>query len=105
MHYLYVLRSKQSGKYYIGETNNLQRRVEDHKKGRSSFGKINTEISVIYTREFADRGSAKQIEFFLKKQKSHRFIDKFIAGKVVVSIPNVAKQKGRESSGCRSSDI
>jgi putative endonuclease len=84
MHYLYILKSKKNGKYYIGETSNIQRRVEDHQRGRSSFGKRNKEIILIYTQEVADRSNAKRIEAFFKKQKSHLFIDRFLAGEVKV---------------------
>jgi len=32
MHYLYFLKSKKDGRLYIGITNNLRRRIEEHNK-------------------------------------------------------------------------
>ena len=34
MWYVYILSSKNDGKLYVGSTNHLQRRLEEHRQGR-----------------------------------------------------------------------
>jgi len=83
MHYLYILKSIDSDKYYIGETKNLERRLIQHQKGKTSFGARNKNIVLIYKQEFENRSQAKKLESFLKRQKSHLFIDRFIKGEII----------------------
>lgn len=83
MHYLYVLRSNKSGRYYIGETNNLEQRLLQHKQGKTSFGKSNKDSILVYKEELQNRSQAKKLESFLKRQKSHLFIDRFIKGEII----------------------
>lgn len=83
MHYLYILKSNRSDKYYVGETSNIEKRIENHKLGKSSFGRRNKDLQLVYKREVANRGEAKKLESFLKKQKNHQFIDRFIAGRII----------------------
>ena len=91
MHYLYILKSKASGRYYIGETNNIQRRLKQHIDKKTSFGRRNTDIILIYSKEFSNRGEARKLENFLKRQKSHLFIDKFLAGKITFPLSSVGE--------------
>ena len=83
MHYLYILKSRNSGKYYIGETNNIENRLQRHRQKKTSFGQRNDDLILIYKKELNSRSEAKKLEYFLRKQKSHLFIDKFLAGKVI----------------------
>ncbi|MCM8765273.1 MAG: GIY-YIG nuclease family protein [Candidatus Omnitrophica bacterium] len=84
MHYLYILKSEQSGRYYIGETNDIERRLVQHQRGKTSFGKRNKEVKLVFKKEFKDRSEAKRLECFLKKQRSHLFLDKFISGEITI---------------------
>ncbi|MBC8473753.1 MAG: GIY-YIG nuclease family protein [Candidatus Omnitrophica bacterium] len=82
MHYVYILKSNKTGRYYIGETDNIGRRLGQHIAGKSSFGKRNKEIELVHRVETNTRGEAKRLELFLKKQKSRQFLEKFIGGKI-----------------------
>jgi putative endonuclease len=84
MHYLYILKSKETKKYYIGETSNIEKRLKAHLLGKSSFGKRNKELQLVYKKEFNNRSEAKKLESFLKRQKSRLFIEKFISGKIAI---------------------
>lgn len=86
MYYLYILKSHDSGKYYIGETQNINSRIEQHKQKKSSFGKRNSDFELVYKKEFSSRSEAKRLESFLKRQKSHLFIDKLIIGKIIIPL-------------------
>ena len=84
MYYLYILKSQESGKYYIGETGNIKKRLDAHRKRKSSFGKRNSNLVLVYNKEFNRRSEAKKLESFLKRQKSRQFLDKLIAGKIII---------------------
>jgi len=82
MHYLYILKSEETGKYYIGKSSNIEKRLEKHTSGKTSYGRRNNRIKLIFKKTLGNRGEAKKLESFLKRQKSRKFIDKFINGKV-----------------------
>jgi predicted GIY-YIG superfamily endonuclease len=84
MHYLYIVKSKVSGKYYIGESAHVESRMQKHINGKTAFGKRNRELELVYKQEVSTRGEAKKVEHFLKRQKSHHFINRFIAGKITI---------------------
>ncbi len=84
MHYLYIIKSEDTGKYYIGETNNIERRLLEHQQGDTSFGKRNKNSKLVYKKDYNDRNRAKKIEYFLKRQKSCIFIKKLIAGRIIL---------------------
>ena len=94
MHYLYILKSKASGKYYIGETDNVQRRLKQHRDGKTSFGCRNSDVILVYEKEFGSRSQARKLESFLKRQKSHLFIDRFLAGKITFPLSSVGRARG-----------
>lgn len=48
MYYVYLLRSKRTGKYYIGYTNNLRERFRQHNEGESLATKSGVPYELIY---------------------------------------------------------
>ena len=78
MRYVYILKSKESDRYYIGESSNVERRLLEHKEGKTAFGKRNAGLTVVYQKAYSNRSEAKKLESFLKQRKSHRFINKLI---------------------------
>lgn len=94
MNYFYILRSNASGKYYIGETSNIARRLKEHKDGKTGFGKRNGSIKLVFYRECTDRSEAKEIESFVKRQKSRLFIEKVIRGIYTLPCSSVGRARG-----------
>ena len=39
MYFVYILNSKNSQKYYVGQTGNLEKRIKEHNDGKVSFTK------------------------------------------------------------------
>ncbi len=80
MFYIYIIYSESADKYYIGHTNDPDRRLEEH----------NTVIKNNYTLKYRpwilkgcfsvsqSRGEARRIENYLKKMKSRVFIEDLI---------------------------
>ena len=68
--YVYVLRSIKSGKWYIGCTNNLRKRFDEHqnsiKKG-AKFFRSDRPKKMVFRISVANRSLASQIESRIKK--------------------------------------
>jgi predicted GIY-YIG superfamily endonuclease len=56
--YVYVL-ELQNGKHYIGQTNNLERRLEDHRSGRSRpYARKNLMVNVLYSATYENKSES-----------------------------------------------
>ena len=72
--YIYILASKRNGTLYVGITNNLQRRVAEHKEKRiPGFTQKYDVKRLVYFEEFSDSRYAiereKQLKGWLRKKK------------------------------------
>jgi len=72
--YVYVLESKKDGKKYIGYTNNLKKRIEEHKKGFSFATKFRLPFELIYFEGCKNMQDAKRRENYLKTTQGARFL-------------------------------
>ena len=78
MFIVYVLKSKTSGRFYVGQTNNLVKRLDYHNSGRTRSGRNRGPWEIAYTEEFATRSEAVRREKQIKKWKSHRYLQQLI---------------------------
>ncbi len=74
VYYVYIMASKRSGTLYIGVTNNLERRVYEHKKNIiEGFTKKYAVHNLVYFEETNDINDAleyeKRIKGWLRKKK------------------------------------
>lgn len=82
MFIVYVIQSQSTGKIYIGQTNNLNKRLKRHNqqlptKKKSYTTKNKGPWKVIYTEKVQTRKEARKREKQLKTSKGRRFIKKF----------------------------
>ncbi len=77
MFYLYILQNDKDS-FYIGTTNNLERRLHQHNGGQSKYTKYKGSWKVVYTEYFETRSEAMKREYYLKSQKSKSFIQELI---------------------------
>lgn len=72
-YYVYILANKKNGTLYVGVTNDLQRRVGEHKAGCSTFTKKHSIHVLVYYELFSDPENAikreKQIKGGSRKKK------------------------------------
>ena len=69
-YYVYILASRKNGTLYVGVTNNLLRRVHEHKNGMySAFTKKYAVHNLVYYETFGDIYSAIAREKAIKKWK------------------------------------
>ena len=81
MFYVYFLKSKKNGKYYVGSTHCLEIRLKGHNAGkvRSTKGLVPHEF--VYAEKCLTKHAARMREFEIKKRKSRRYIETLIHGK------------------------
>ncbi len=72
--YVYVLESLKDKNRYIGYTNNLTRRIEEHNKGLSFSTKLCLPFKLIYFEGCTNQKDAKRREGYLKTTQGRRFI-------------------------------
>jgi putative endonuclease len=80
MYFLYILYSSNSDKYYVGVTENPERRLSEHNTSeRTTYtSKHRPWIMVALFEVKENWGVALKIEKFIKKQKSRTFIEALV---------------------------
>ena len=80
MGYLYILQSRKSGRYYIGSTNDPERRLNQHHNGYVTATRNKGPWDRVALIEFPSPTLARKAEYHLKRQKSRRATEQAIAG-------------------------
>ena len=70
MYYVYVLKSEKDGRLYIGYTNDLQRRCEEHNLGLSVATRSRRPFRLVYYEAYTSMKDARIRESRLKKFKN-----------------------------------
>lgn len=78
---VYILKSKVNQKYYVGQTENLERRLLSHNSGYSKSTKNGAPWELIYKEEYSNRHEAVRREIEIKKMKSKIYIENLINGR------------------------
>ncbi|MCP2028030.1 putative endonuclease [Flavobacterium sp. HSC-32F16] len=81
MFYIYIIYSKTLDKYYIGSCQDIERRLQDHLNGRSTFTKTAKDWELKYFETFLTRSEACRRELQIKKMKSRKYIENLIITK------------------------
>jgi putative endonuclease len=78
--YLYIIYSVSRDRHYIGETSNVETRVQQHNTGyfKSSSTAGATDWTPVLIIHCGDRSKARQVEAFLKRQRNREFLVRFI---------------------------
>ena len=75
MYFVYLLGCK-DGSIYTGITNDLKQRLERHKAGvGSNYTRAKGAEKILYTEEYADRGSALKREAEIKRWTRQKKLD------------------------------
>ena len=78
MFFVYILYSLKDKKLYVGQTNNLKKRLFEHNIGKVKSTKSRTPFIVLYKETFTNRYDAMKREKFLKSLYSAKFKKKLI---------------------------
>jgi predicted GIY-YIG superfamily endonuclease len=69
---VYILRGS-SGRYYIGSTENLSRRLAEHRRGSNhTTRRLGEALELVISRVVESSAEARRIEFALKRKKNPR---------------------------------
>jgi putative endonuclease len=71
---VYVLKSLSVGKFYVGMTEDLERRLSEHNAGKSKFTSGYLPWEVVYSEEAEDAVAARKREKYLKSAAGRRFL-------------------------------
>ncbi|WP_299529767.1 GIY-YIG nuclease family protein [Ulvibacterium sp.] len=78
MYVVYILQSDLDGSYYIGQTENLERRLTYHNSGKSRYTSRKLPWKVVYDEAYKTRKEAIHRERFLKNQRNRKFYEALI---------------------------
>ena len=72
---VYVIRSTTSGRRYIGITNDLSRRLREHRSKSTKAGQLLGHFELIYRESLPDHSAAREREKFLKSGQGRKWLD------------------------------
>lgn len=76
--YVYILYFSESDRFYVGSTDDLTRRLNQHENGHTHSTKRLGKFNVAFTQEFDSLRKARTIEAKIKSWKRRDFIEKII---------------------------
>ena len=74
----YILFSFKLNKYYVGSTPDIERRIEEHNRGKEKFTRTGTPWKLVHIEKFESLADARNRERYIKKMKSRKFIEALI---------------------------
>jgi putative endonuclease len=76
--FVYILKTLDSGRFYIGSTTDINRRLHQHKMGRVRATRQLQPIKLELSQEYGNIHLARKVEYRLKRFKRKDFIEKII---------------------------
>ena len=81
--YVYILKSLKNSRFYIGSTDNLNRRIDEHNSGKSTYTSFSKPFELVFSQEYDELTMARKIEYWLKRQKDKKLIERIITEKKI----------------------
>jgi putative endonuclease len=79
---VYILRSEASARFYIGSTDDLERRMSEHLRGHSPATRGRGPWKLVYTEQFESLLEARRRELEIESWKSAKMIQGLIRSAV-----------------------
>ncbi|MCJ0742719.1 GIY-YIG nuclease family protein [Pedobacter montanisoli] len=80
MFIVYILQSEKSGRFYIGQTEDIAKRLYRHSNGHVTATRNKGPWAVVHTEQFGTREEAIRRELEIKSKKSRKYIETLMAG-------------------------
>ncbi len=77
-YYTYILYSASIDKYYVGHTNNLERRIYEHNLGKEKFSSKGIPWEIKFSRTYNNNVDAAREERRLKKCKNRKYLENYM---------------------------
>ena len=78
MNCVYILKSEKTGRYYIGSTNDINRRISEHNAGKTKSLRYLRPLKIVFKKEFHVLEEARRVEIKLKKLKNRDILERII---------------------------
>ncbi len=78
MYCMYILQREVDNSFYIGSTDNIDKRIDKHNKGYSRYTKSKRPWKLVYNEIYNTLSEARKREYYLKSLKSRTAIEKLI---------------------------
>jgi len=86
-YYVYILKSEKNGKYYIGSTNDIERRMSEHNRGRTRSLVHLRPLRLVCAQGYTTSREARLIEQKLKRLKNKRILERIVQdGKIKMGL-------------------
>lgn len=79
MYTLYILHSESFDRFYVGYTNNLDRRLCEHNRIKGKYTDAGIPWILVYTETFDTKKEAMDREKYIKSRKSKKYLMELIA--------------------------
>jgi len=76
MFIVYLLKSDIANKSYVGVTNDIKRRLNEHNSGKHAYTKRYMPWTIIYMKKFNNFIDARKKEKYLKSANGRKFLKK-----------------------------
>lgn len=82
MFYVYTIYSKKFDKYYTGFTQNINRRLDEHNRGKTKSTKAFKPWEIVFIEEVTTRIEARQLEKYYKSGAGREKIKELSTSKI-----------------------
>ena len=79
MFFIYIILSLSHSTRYIGSTDNIEKRLKEHNRGRVRYTKGRRPWQLIYSERFVTLSLARKREIYLKSGQGRKFIDNILS--------------------------
>jgi len=82
--YIYIIQSEKNKRYYIGSTNDIDRRIREHNIGKSKYTSESLPWKLMFSQKYLNLTIARKAEYWLKRQKDADFISRLIIDRKII---------------------
>ncbi len=101
MSWVYILKGEKTGRFYIGSTTDLERRLKQHATGHTSTTRSMGVLKLVLSEQYPTLKEARFVEKRIKALKRRDYIEKMIQdGKILLKV----RPRPRRPYGSRGPD-
>ncbi len=78
MYQVYILQSERNGSYYVGYSEDTVHRLEQRNAGKVKATRYRRHYRLVYQEIYLTETEARQREYYIKSQKSKKFLEGLI---------------------------
>ncbi len=78
MYFVYILYSEKLDRYYVGQTEDIEKRLQIHLLGISKYTSVAIDWTLVHSETFPTRKDAIKRESEIKRKKSRKYIEELI---------------------------